>query len=113
MKRAITIILTIGAVFCLISQSFAARYREQNLSRRDRGRQAGSTRIRSRIKDVNSLIKDLPFLKDPNTITTKVNEFEGLQARIDDVPSGRDPAADLDSTVRRLAAPYRSRRRCR
>ena len=85
MKRAITIILTVLAVFCLISQTFAARYREQNLSRRDRGRQTGKTRPRSRIKDANSLIKDFPFLQDPNAISTKVNEFEGLQARIDDV----------------------------
>ena len=77
--------MTVLAVFCLISQSFAARYREQTLSRRDRGRQTGKTRPRSRIKDANSLIKDFPFLKDPNAISAKVNEFEGLQARIDDV----------------------------
>ncbi len=85
MKRAIAIIITVLAVFCLISQSLAARYREPALSRRDRSRQTGKTRPRRGIKDANSLIKDLPFLKDPNAISTKVNEFEGLQARIDDV----------------------------
>ncbi len=85
MKRAITIILTVLAVFCLISQSLAARYREPTLSRRDRTRPTSKTRGRRGIRDANSLIKDLPFLKDPNAINAKVSEFEGLQARIDDV----------------------------
>lgn len=82
MKRSITIILTVLAVFCLISESLAARYREPNLSRRDKTR---TKRSRRGIKDANSLIKDFPFLKDPNAISAKVNEFEGLQASIDDV----------------------------
>lgn len=85
MKRSITIILTVLAVFCLISESLAARYREPNLSRRDKARTKSTTRSRRGIKDANSLIKDLPFLKDPNAINAKVNEFEGLKARIEDV----------------------------
>jgi hypothetical protein len=84
-KRSITITLTIIAVFCLISKSLAARYREPTPSRRDRASQTGTTRTRRGIKDANSLIKDFPYLKDPNAINAKVNEFEGLQARIDEV----------------------------
>ena len=76
MKRAITIILAVLAVFCLLSESLAARYRETTPSRRDRARPTSTTRGRRGIKDANSLIKDLTFLKDPNAISAKVSLFQ-------------------------------------
>lgn len=111
-KRVIVSISIFVAAFLILAQTFAARETKDSQSAGRTGtRKSGTAWARRAKADVNSVFAGVKSLADPNAISTKLKQFNGLESALENVNKGgrretrgwmRDPVEgklDLAETV--------------